>query len=481
VWDTAHSLNVAVNRLKNDKRCAKFLDRLQRRLGSISSNYGHGKGFSLCVETAKENDLAFRKMSAISNIRFFSSNFREISKLIISLPAYIETYLDHSDKDEIGYNISGQDFVIDVLGFVDIFKLFSQLMECSESLSISPWKVVSMITKVETHLKHLFDSIKEKKLDAFTNLNEHLEDIKQFKFKGKPLVKGWSISSINSNKKDLPFSWEERDLNDCLNDFKHLIQILRSEIKILKKDRIEPLLHKLNESMNLATLFEEAISGKSDCHTFEYEIVNFVQSIPHVKKSCLNFGNVVGLSKFRQLFKDLLKDNVQLLLQFFQYSSTLPPKGPIISCCKQTSIDDLDDVFNFEFNNVNFLGKFDEKKFIKLMYTEENVYKNLGPEMCTIFDVMFSKCGTECIVESYYRVMESHITSGNQLHDTLSMRTKLDWTLPSVPQCQKLIEDSLIHFFEGQKKHRWPIAKSNKENSVVTRFKNEECRLPFMA
>ena len=57
---------------------------------------------------------------------------------MVSLPGFIETFLDQkAGDDELEYVLSGQDFVIDLLGFLDIFKPFNDAMIISQSLNVS--------------------------------------------------------------------------------------------------------------------------------------------------------------------------------------------------------------------------------------------------------------------------------------------------------------------------------------------------------
>ena len=60
---------------------------------------------------------------------------------------------------------------------------------------------------------------------------------------------------------------------------------------------------------------------------------------------------------------------------------------------------------------------------IKSLYNDPEFYESVGREYCLIFDIMYSKTGTEAIAESIYRVMEAQEMDGGQSHDVLSLRT----------------------------------------------------------
>ena len=197
VWDNAHALNIVFNNLRTNERTAKFFKILTKRISVINNTFGHGKMFSLALETAKERDLPFRCTQSISNTRFFSSIYKELEKLTVSLPNYIETFLDHkAGDDEIEYSLSAQDFIIDVLGFLDIFKPFNELMLISQNLQASPWRIVSLVEKLIKHVAILETDLKHNCLDKFKNLSAHLEDIDNKKFKGAVLEEGWNIQQI---------------------------------------------------------------------------------------------------------------------------------------------------------------------------------------------------------------------------------------------------------------------------------------------
>ena len=78
---------------------------------------GIGKAFKMALKTVKEHNIPIRTTSCLRKTRFFS-NYKEIEKSIISLPTYIEEFLDHkNDDNELKYCLRGQDAIDDLLGF----------------------------------------------------------------------------------------------------------------------------------------------------------------------------------------------------------------------------------------------------------------------------------------------------------------------------------------------------------------------------
>ena len=73
------------------------------------------------------------------------------------------------------------------------------------------------------------------------------------------------------------------------------------------------------------------------------------------------------------------------------------------------------------------------------------------------------------------------MSTDNQGSEILSLRSKLDWCLPNITQCDKLIEESVDNFFNSSAHHKNPIASlSSVKNKIFERLESEECRLPFI-
>ena len=53
-------------------------------------------------------------------------------------------------------------------------------------------------------------------------------------------------------------------------------------------------------------------------------------------------------------------------------------------------------------------------------------------------DIGLAKGGTESIVESFLSAMKSQTMYGGQSNEVISLRTKLEWSLPPVIQAKKV-------------------------------------------
>ena len=104
----------------------------------------------------------------------------------------------------------------------------------------------------------------------------------------------------------------------------------------------------------------------------------------------------------------------------------------------------LDTVFIATFasgeNRKEYQLQLNEEAVYASIYNDENVYSELGKEICLAIDIALAKGGPESIVESFYSVMKCHNKSGPQNNETLLPRTKLDWCLPSVLNADRMFE-----------------------------------------
>ena len=75
------------------------------------------------------------------------------------------------------------------------------------------------------------------------------------------------------------------------------------------------------------------------------------------------------------------------------------------------------------------------------MYTDQTFYSAVGREFALVFDIFYAKTGTEAVAESFYHVMNMQEQDGGQKLETLALRSRVDWCLPAVLQCEQPIEE----------------------------------------
>jgi hypothetical protein len=102
----------------------------------------------------------------------------------------------------------------------------------------------------------------------------------------------------------------------------------------------------------------------------------------------------------------------------------------------------LSEVFHLELSNGETMEVlFQEEKIITALYCDSSFYSVIGLEFCLVFDIMYAKTGTEAVAESFYRVIEKQEMDGGQSHEVLVNRSKVDWSLPPVIQCEPALTE----------------------------------------
>ena len=121
------------------------------------------------------------------------------------------------------------------------------------------------------------------------------------------------------------------------------------------------------------------------------------------------------------------------------------------------------------------------------MYNNQKIYYDaLGLDMSIMVDVALAKGGTEAIVESFYSTMKAQLMHGGQDSKILALRSKLEWSLPSILQAKRLVSQTAEVYISGKKErdlksHNWPIIgskhgpKKHTISKVIDRLSYDEC------
>ena len=99
-----------------------------------------------------------------------------------------------------------------------------------------------------------------------------------------------------------------------------------------------------------------------------------------------------------------------------------------------------------------YIVQLNETAIYKSIYNDEEVYTLLGKEVCLLVDIASAKGGPESVVESFYSVMKSQQHDGGQDNNNLCLRAKLDWSLPNILQCERMIKKVSHLYIHGDKK-----------------------------
>ena len=185
---------------------------------------------AIAKETAKEADLPFRVTNAYAPQKFMSSRYLSLKRLEISYKAYVETFLDHHNEEEMRYKLCRNDFVYDLCGILDLLRPIVELMLMAQLQWCPGWKfpcyIELAIAQLELFSLEILKHVPDKK--ASPRLHKHAKDIGQNRFKSVELEPGWIIVGRKDNG---DFVWEARDIQDCQNYLKNLADGMKQELK----------------------------------------------------------------------------------------------------------------------------------------------------------------------------------------------------------------------------------------------------------
>ena len=73
-----------------------------------------------------------------------------------------------------------------------------------------------------------------------------------------------------------------------------------------------------------------------------------------------------------------------------------------------------------------------EQFLIEALYTDSQFYSKVGQQFCIVFDIVYSKTGTEAAAESLYHVVEKQEMNGGQSISVLGNGANIDWCFPNL-------------------------------------------------
>lgn len=110
-----------------------------------------------------------------------------------------------------------------------------------------------------------------------------------------------------------------------------------------------------------------------------------------------------------------------------------------------------------------------EANLYRHIYTNEDLYTSIGKEGCLAIDVSLAKGGTEATVESVYSSMSSQNQTGPISNETLSLRTKIHWSMPNALLAERAVAEIAKIYIKGDKdkglrEHKLPIIQGSSAN-----------------
>ena len=507
-WDSAHALNLAVVGVKDSATATgEAFRRFVKRCNVFNALLANGKGFAFLQLVDKSS----RRPVSYACQRFASSSFDQWLKIEKSYASFWKAFEllhpNRTEEEELQYMIGGSDFIADLLAFIDVLKPVVDLMLRMQSLDTPIWKLKLLWPIVEGQLSKASQGDPQ----AFPRLNKVKDNLRPgAKFQGVTLLEGWLVTKDKeSQASDKRFTWQLREDEDIHADHKRLALDLKNSLEErVKSVTSDPSLSVLQVfdavalvKLHCGRISEEKLElnvtdGEYDCYGVEEckAVLATVSKMAHVKESGMDFDPRLAFRYMSQI-KEAVKAGIWKLLcpeWFIQTGDSdnpvpLPQDAQLVSFQPVHSESyALDTFFELEFSNgKKFEVRLHEQSVYKSFYSNEEVCGIAKPPSCALIDVVLAKGGPEAIAESYYSAMRAQQQSGGQTNQTLARRTKLNWCLPSLKNCESIIKESVQLYLKGDdemRPHRQRAFFSEKYcvSKVVDRVDSDAGRCPFL-
>ncbi len=501
IWDPSHWINLGTLDVKEDKfgSSGNFLNRLVSRSKNIHSMFNRGKMLSSVVALARSKKLKLKMTRGNCAIRFWASQYHEFLTIYESYEAYIMVFREYGYNEVKEYEILGNDFVIDLCCVLDAMKIVIDMMVNVQYLSNPCWKICIWWPRVKISLENL-EILGPP--ECMPILPKHITSIVEEKtFKGQDLVKGWKVISHDETTDH----WIARELEDCEIEVHKFITDVVQSLEARLESLVMLLCGKRRDGKVVIDEGDLEEFGEVGFKVFIAYICQQGHIQIAIREGEINLDprlSHVLYRKFKQLLKDMIWEKKEIMINWFrviskdkasQFLSEMDVSGKLesLSILPDTNIQ-LDTVFIATFasgeNRKEYQLQLNEEAVYASIYNDENVYSQLGKEICLAIDIALAKGGPESIVESFYSVMKCHNKSGPQNNETLSLRTKLDWCLPSVLNADRLVEQVSKLYLDGDKKkglkpHMMPVIGDKcvfTRSKVLQRIRNSESKLQYL-
>jgi hypothetical protein len=312
-WDPGHWVDKVFSHFKD----SSFINRLLQRTALYHQLFGHGKMHSVAVETSKELSLPFRVTNAFAHQRFMSSSYLSLTNLEESLEVYIQTFKDHDNRPDVGYKLYGRDFVIDLLGILDLLWPLVVLMLQSQAQWCPGWKIESYIPAVQDQLTMFIDEMDEDipYPSVCPRLNKHLLDVVDKKYGRCELDDGWILVEEENES----FKWVAREPADCMKDLKELAINMKVQLDSRFASSFPKLNSMLHKCLDFGVLFTGLCGVRKDgTHPVNKGVyaalgatefrkcVEFVSQLPHVQEKNMEFSSELSSTVFWRLKSTLM-------------------------------------------------------------------------------------------------------------------------------------------------------------------------------
>ena len=310
IWDATHLLNLAATDIKEGKfgESKEFFTKFIKRANEFNHMMGRGKGFAQLQLSANNSSKRASVIVPFAAQRFLSSAVGQWKSIEKSFPVLRKSFqATHPNADEgfpLQYRMFGQDFLVDLLGLLDITAPLCELMKLSQSVNFLHWKIVFWGQQMLSWMEAIADN-----LTGTPRYKKYLEDLKNYLFKEVQLFEGWHLLSDNrmvhpDYNNEAMYTWTERSLDESMEELRKFAVDLKgsSENRLNNSTaKVSRLLAKCFDFEKLLIALEGSRCSNSDNRNpivcvkdknsylamgkKEYEVwFTYIISIPHVQK-----------------------------------------------------------------------------------------------------------------------------------------------------------------------------------------------------
>ena len=354
-------------------------------------------------------------------------------------------------------------------------------------------------------------------------LSQRVDEIREMCYSQSDLETGWFV--VGGGDNGVPVDWSARELDDSVRDLEKLGRDVINQMEVRFNNSFSELNRLLSKCFDFAQLFlglcgvrsEDSIPVDkkkfSELGAAEFRrCATYVAQMPHVQEKDFEIGGELSSTVFWRVEKvliavvwgDMLHTHFSSFFKQitvkdsgeFSLKDLVVPEGVFVQAFLKGTRRQftLSDVFEVKFSNgLKIEAIFDEEVLIKSLYTDASFYSAVGQEFCLIFYIFYAKSGTEAVAELFYRVVDKQEMDGGQSTRILMNRSKVDWCLPSVIQCDAALNEMAKLYINGDKelglsRHSIPVFRDRRSwqrheeelLKVLERIVTSRPKLPFL-
>ena len=183
-------------------------------------------------------------------------------------------------------------------------------------------------------------------------------------------------------------------------------------------------------------------------------ILMVASKMPHIQSAGVNFDSRMAHT-YMVLIKKAIMQGIWegICPEWFEVVSdkeVLNKDGADLVELRSKKSTGLDFYFTMVFSDGKVQQvRLQEQRVYQSFYSNKEIYDITKTPSCALLDIVLAIGGPEAIAESFYNSMRNQQQSGGQLNETLARRTKVNWCLPSLKHCDKIIKEGVTLYLCG--------------------------------